>query len=814
GNPVANFDLACRLVATNNGVANAVGGGTIYVAGTGLHSLRSYSNYSFGADMYGGSGQWWLEITPMDGLNREDVWLATDSTFDGNWVLFGGAGATGTNRLKFSNLSIDTTWGVTAGAGTNIKHEHWMEHCIFAPYELTGAAANGSGMPIKAYEGRGAPSSFGNGSNNGYRYATSCTSYNHIFPLVGTFVRGWRCDRSAGPVIQINEHNAYHKNIVMDGLFGNDGVSGYFPAFTDTFSLESLGGSIYQLQSGPSYAGLDIAADVGYWMSGMTEVGIQFSGVDISTGYVVGYGYSGSSKPYLLLSGTMVAQGYSTSQLALKTSVGYYWEEAVHSDIVQFNGSNTRNTILSDIAVSRGYQTQGIYDGVHSLSGVAMVNIYDGFVNPSYGLQTRSYFVGTPSTPITLTHILMRNCTLEVLQVDATYATYSGCEYIDNCFSGFSAIYGTTATFASLVDLNYNHFRDVTAAQGTNFTSGDTYFIDPDPAETPDASVSPSSNAYGTASTLLWDKPSQWNTTSSKGVLDNVAGADWSYSFSNVSVTKGPLSTESSLVPPTPSLTKSVSKLENTSALRPARFKISKSPDPITSNNATVGPDKSLRLDAGPIGSESRIPVGYTTDVVGGYRATTLVSPSSLISPSVSYSFEKTLLPTTYLGIETPSLYAQEVVRTATSTIYLGVENSAVIFGISTARTAQSIVLGIEAPPIASVSTEIVSPDQPSLDPNLIPTFEVGTPGSNPVLSARNNIKDHDILPVLSQLNLKDGDVSKIQATNKQVWTQQIVRNISSPLVAKAVIGVYCANYQKFATPNTQSIFLNKRRRF
>tara|TARA_R110002074_G_scaffold402324_1_gene607040 strand:+ start:84766 stop:87432 length:2667 start_codon:yes stop_codon:yes gene_type:complete len=535
GAPVKTFQKACTEVATTNDC----GGGTIYVAATGVHTLQSSNNYSFGANLHT-SHQWWLNVTPDPSLDRADTTIETPSTFDGDWMTFAGTGGSTNANIKLSNLRLIP--GVTMSSSADVTLNTWTEHCLFEPPEPFNLDSNG-GMSVSAYDYRGSPVGISPQGPLGIRYATSCTSRHSIFPGVGNWVRGWFAYQSAGPIIQINADDEAYSNVLISNLHGND-VSGYFPVLTDSLRVELEGGSIYRLQATDNYTGMDFAAH-GPYLGDAIQFGVNTAGfsngANNDTHGVISGGYSGSF-PYLAITGfggTPIVESEATVTFQpARLTDGSTWETLVHSDVVQFNVDDTTNTILSNIAVFSGWQTQGIFNAAHPTSGIAIVNFYDGFVGEDYSLPTRTYTAGAPSK-----HVIVRNGTFAQVQVDAAEANEE-IEWLDCVFSGWGTLAGSMATYTGQGYIDYNHFMTAGEETGGNFTTG-LYYDDPVPSLAGNATASASSTAYGSASTL-WPKPSVWNTTNSKGAWDNVATADWS-SIGSTGVTASELISAGSL---------------------------------------------------------------------------------------------------------------------------------------------------------------------------------------------------------------------------------------------------------------------------
>jgi hypothetical protein len=196
-----------------------------------------------------------------------------------------------------------------------------------------------------------------------------------------------------------------------------------------------------------------------------------------------------------------------------------------HSDIFQFveiGSYPVQNTIISNFAVFPTYEGQGIYKYDDAeLSGIAFVNYYDGPI----GEGPRSYYwFGTPPTA---KNILIRNSYISRLEVSST-DDIENSEIIDSVMGLISAAEGTLTGYTGRVDVRYNHWTGTQTVGG--HSSNGLYFANANPSIIQNATVSPSSSAFGTASTT-WARPTAW-FSGHKGPWSNVALADWSYTES------------------------------------------------------------------------------------------------------------------------------------------------------------------------------------------------------------------------------------------------------------------------------------------
>jgi hypothetical protein len=730
GAPVKTFQKACIEVAT----ANDCGGGTIYIAATGEHTLQSSNSYSFGANLFT-SNLWWLTVTKDPSLSREDVAITTPSTFDGDWMTFAGDGVTSSNaNIKFSDIKIIP--GVVFSSSSIITANTWLEHCLIEP--AADYFTTSSTLSIAAYDYRGSPTSVSAQGPVGTRYATSCTSRHCIFPGIGNWVRGWSADEVAGPIIQINADDEAYTNVLLTNVRGND-VSGYFASQTGTIRIENEAGDVFRIQATDNYTGPDFAV-YGTALGSAQQFGVNTAGFSNSTNNathaVISGGYSGSY-PYLAITGyggTPVVEGEaSVTMQPAALSDDEAWEIKVHSDIVQFNVNDTSNTILSNIAVFSGWQSQGIFSAGHPISGVAIFNVYDGFVSEDYSLPTRTYTVDQPTK-----HFLVRNCSLTQVQIDASQAN-EDVEWVDNIFNSWGTYAGSMSTYTGQGYIDYNHFGTAGQETGGNTTTG-LYFNDLTPSLSVDATVSASSYAYGSASSL-WSKPTVWNSTNSKGALDNIATANW-------------------FLTPVTEVTVS---------------------SPLLSLNIANSASVSNDITADPLTSTSSLPsAGFS--IYSGLTSPPVINIGSSELTGVSCIV---ILD----GDETPTIYTSASDSSVSITAGQSAINTPGSKRISVSVSQPSQVNVVKRPVDRPRAFSVEKPVYQLLNPTAVRSIEAVSP-----------IKDNEVLPILLELNSVSNNISRTSINSKAVWSQNILSSIDSATTSRTIIKISNANYAKLSS--------------
>lgn len=786
GSAVKTFEQACRNVATSNDC----GGGIIYIDSEGTHLLENTNNnYAFGANLYT-SEDWWLQIMPRPGLTRENVVVTTSAQFDFSWMLFGGHGIPNSHaRLKFSNLKIVPS--LTFSSDSNTTLDSWLEHCLIEPptEELEDEA-----LSIRSYDYRSAPLGTNNLGPEGIRYATACSSSKQVFPGIGNWVRGWYANHCAGPNIQINQDDEAYTNVLLTNVHGND-VSGYFSAFSDSFRMETEG-SNFRIQALGSYA-IDIAQHAAYF-SGSSNFGIECAGFSNGSNNdvhgVISGGYSGSL-PYVTISGyggTPVAEGAATVTINPAHFDGDNWEIKVHSDIVQFNVDDTANTILSNLAVFSGWETQGIFGIGHDITGVAIVNFYDGFVSETYSLPTRTYIASGNAK-----HFLVRNGTFASAEVDSTHVNDDS-EWVDNMFSGFGSLQGTTTAYATQANMNYNHFIDVADVVGSNTTNGD-FYNSATPALSVDATADASSTAYRSAS-ALWDRPTKWDY-GDRGAWNNVATADWSYSANTV--ISASVLTSSGEIPSTqPKLELSVGGLSSAGSIYTnlGGFTITSLPDvekdiqSLTSVSSMPSVTEQVHVQIGTLISTSTVPVAFRSVTV-----TPIQDPEVELEGSETTSLSAiTILP------DESVLTTNVTPSDATASVGTAAQGSP---GLNTFQFTVTDV--------ASVSGTIVSTEPPRPALTSPPRFEIPTTTFTRTLTEVGKVQDSEIIPILKELNTVGNDITKVSTNSKVIWSQKILGSVRSPVLNRTVINMTAANYSSFSNKQNDAasrVILNRNR--
>lgn len=779
GNAVKTFQKACQLGA----VSNDCGGLTILIDTAGTHTLQSSNSYSYGANLFTG-GHHWIQVKPKTGLSRSDVKVKTSSSFDGDWMTFTGTSTNQSVRLRFSDIVILSP-GILISSGSNVTAYLWVEHVFFtapAPYDATFPYSEG--MDIRVFDTRGTPTSINNLGTYGRRFATSTYAEYVITPKIGEMVRGCVIKKVAGQALQISKSNEHYHNILIDSIYATYGVSGYFPLLTGTFSVTSEPGGTnwYRVGATTSYVGADIAENA-YYFQNSTTMGYKFAGFsnggNNDTFYVVSGGYNGSN-PYVVVSGSLTAEGAATVTIQpARVSTDEPWETLVHSDVVQFVASNLSNIIISSVAAFKAYETQGIYSAGHALSGVAIVNFYDGFINESYSLPNRTYIVGADSK-----HLLVRDATFARMEVDSTYShTYS--EVVGCVFSGFGAYAGSTTTFATQAYMNKNHFMTVADAVGNNTSTG-PFYNSTTPSLSYDATASVSSTAYGTNSTE-WSRPSAW-FNNNKGAWDNVALADWSYSVSSTSVSiTGSLSDTSSIT--TPNYLIGVNKfLTGTTTLSPYSKTITVFQTPVTSssNISTATP----KLSVG-------IPNLSASSALSGVGRT--------ITKNTSLTSSASLTPVSTTTYNSESVISNIItISSASPTVHIG--TSALLTGSSSTISTYSasvIVTTTQVPTTHDLPT-VTNP----------PSYRSSTVGYTFLSTTEPIISDSEVLPILAELKQVKFNIGKLSPESKAAWTQNIIDAEDRRNTNKNVLNILTYNYKDFNKALNNPASRSTRQRF
>jgi hypothetical protein len=780
GSPVKTFQKALEVIASSNDV----GGGIVYVNAAGVHKLGSRNAYSFGANLFTG-GHHWVTVMPKAGLTRDDVHIARISNFDGDWMTFSGTTAGQSARLRISDCCIDLP-GITVSGGSNITLSIWTEHVKFAPPSpFNQHPNNGEGAYIRIYDYSGSGVGLNAAGPRGTWFSTGCERSFGVFGTVGEKSRGSTVDSCIGVMTQFNNDNEAHTNLLTTNIYQNYGISGYFAQTTTSLSISGLGGNSYKVEANAPYSGPDFAEAARY-LTGSSSLGILLADFPTSannvTWAVTGFGYT-SSRPYVVITGAgIVAETYVSGKISPgKFGDTTTWEVfGPHSDVVQVNVGGLKNLIYSNAATYKSWQTQGIFSNGNSVSGMAIVNMYDGDTTIN---TTRSYLVGSYNK-----HLLFRNATIDQMEVLSTQ-TLEDCEIIDCVFNNFEEFngIGSTTTYASLVDTRYNHFIDSGDAVGTNTSTG-MFFALATPSESTGAYASVSSYGYGTASSL-WETPSNSMRTLDKGAWENVSTADWSIPL-GVSITGGVLVSTSS------SPNSSIHITSNTPLLYSLGKLKTSSPATSLFLGSTISSPSYFSGSA-----EIKIPV--TALMVSG----SLPVPGLLIEqpPALVTASAPAVTVSVIINIPNSSVSSATFDTSVSPTATGG--TGAVIL-LSTVTTVEAtapeidFVIGIQNP-TGNNSPTIIAPRQ---------EYTNGVPIGILTIEAQSPASDLELKEVMSQLVQVRNNITSLPVASQGAWSQKVIGNINKNTI-KTVINIMTSEYQNFAKrpPREAAIFRNNK---
>lgn len=783
GDAVQTFQKACELVATSNDC----GGGIIYIDGEGTHYLSTYSAYAYGSNLYT-SGHHWLTIQPRTGLTGSNVILVRPDNNDANWMVFAGTSTNQEARLRFRNLKVIGP-GAPVTSGSNITMSVWLDGVELSPPSPFDISPGANGIYIRAYDYNGGPITINNLGPAGTRYATACHAHHMIFPNLGHNTRGCKINDCPSVMIQANSNNEAHTNFYIKDIYQNYGVSGVFPAVGGTdIRIEYISGQTYRIQAKDTYTDFDFAWAASY-ITGSTSLGIYLTNWSSNTTQTVkpiDWGYSGGH-PYIEVTGTLTPEnGVSSTRIEPGSFAGPYpWTTLVHSDIFQFNGA-VSNIILSNIATFNAPQTQGIYDGGYALSGVAIINFYDGRVLNTGSI--RSYLVGT------LENILIRNSTFGgQFEADST-ATLNTIEYIDNVYSGFTAYAGTTSAFASNpeVVMNYNHFIEPTYAVGSNTTNG-LFYASATPSISQSAVASASSTAYHSASST-WNRPTNWYS-GDRGAWLNVALGDWSYSSGDTLIlSPNPISgttsipTQISMVVHTGAQLNCVTTIPDPSIV--ASFALGNNNSKISNNVTPVYSVTSFALvdNTTPI---IGISVSTATTTVG---TSTVINLNSRVTPRLTLSITTPHVVATnnpVIGTNPTDPTGTNPIGSGTTTGTTGTTGGEAEPGNGGGTGGGVIIIGSGGP----VNVEL---GPRTIGVNSITNRKAGSLDENFVTSSHTDYDTNNLLPVMEELVRVNNNISLTSDQSKKVWSQTVLNNIEKRQSNTEVLKTSLFNYQKF----------------
>jgi len=771
GNAVATFQKALELVATSGDC----GGGTIIIDSEGVHEIDRI----FGSNtaIFTG-GHWWLQVKPRTGLTGSNVIIKDGSNLD---LSFEGTSASQEFRLRLSDLVTELP-GINLYTGTNIGHfEIWQEHTTTqapAPFDQD----YGGFTHIRAHESSGSSALFVVTAGTfdirytGHTRKNCWVGGNHY----NTMMRGVHFKNQVGVVLQPNQADVAYCNVYIENLYQNYGVSGYFPYDTAFGQLETrpLGGNIYRLQSldpyytDPYYNFTDIA-NTAAMLTGSSYLNnimlSNFPTIPANTNYeIVGHGYSGSL-PYIDISGATLTAEYAVAgqiQNGNTNSPGNIYNVwGAHSDIIQFWNGPCTNIIMSNMAVFPAWEGQGLFSSTQDISGFACVNYYDGPPSiANIGEVPRSYFPGSSNY---YKNFVVRNAFLSRLQVNSS-ASNENHEWIDCSFGSWTDSVGMD-TYLSDPTINIEQAHVIRyqgfakeGPVGTNPSSGEAYFADSGAFITgTNATVATYSDAYGTAGTS-WDRPSQWDR-GDRGPMLNVALADWTTSTA-LGTTTGDVD------PPLMSL----------SQLNTGVYQISTDVTSALSGISAMAPNMTFTVDS------SSAPLTGETEIE--------VDPSDLYSRSAIVLLESE-------GVKTITVNASDSTAVVTNTTSVTVGTNAFEFTVTVGD-------------VTTFTTNVIA-EPPRRPPTVTPVFSINAPTSTLNIEQQNNIRDDEILPVLSELNRIDNNIANASTTSKEVWSQNILENVDSPAVHRTVIKINTANYNKFSTKSKDpagKVLINRRR--
>lgn len=846
GLPVKSFQRACQVAATSLDC----GGATIYVNAAGNHQIRG-TGYGFGINLYT-SGNHWLTVMPRPGLTREEVKITSiplSEDLDFNWMYFNGAGPN--TSVRFSNLTIVSP-GFKIVPFSFIKMTVWLEHCVNAPPAPYDEPIFGTGLHIRTIESGCGAADLALKKDGVDKIIVTGSTRKLLFSSGqwGDIVRGCNIVKAAGQIFQPQYKNSVLTNILVEDIYQEYGVSGRFEV-TGTFRIENIGVSRYRVQANVGYSGKDFIPDLEY-ITGSPILGIRLENFSNSLNnnmaleFLSG-GYSGGL-PWVDVRTTgshhnLVPESDSSAivtngNLRPGNTGTNYNTWGPHSDIFQFIQTESypvQNIIVSNFAVFPAWETQGIFGSTSNLSGIVFSNYYDGGI----GEGPRSFYFAASSN--ISRNILIRNSYISRLEVSST-DIITDSEIIDSTFGLLSASEGTMSAYTGLVDVRYNHFTG-TLLIGGNPTSG-RYFSDSNPSVNVNASVIPSSQAYGTASTL-WDRPSAW-FSGNKGPWTNVALADWSYTevtgggssqvtgqagitFSTafapiagikinsnlseiISTSSIPLPTyatsisqttliSSGVIPTTPiGFSTFYSGLESASLAPSINLNILPTLSVLTSTGEPVAP----LTDGGQF-------IVYPDVVVAASSIPSVgiaVIPSVPVFQSTGQVFSTSITSVVTSPYSTITFGSSEV-NQVTSYAIIGVtDTSTITFQSSDATVSVSLPVIIQvsdtitiifsSSEVSKVITTVVPIEpEPELQPT-IPLYNVTQDSSTITLEQVSPIVDNNILPILVELNSVKNNVTRLPEDSRAVWSQNIIENSNSSQVTRTIVSILTNNYHKF----------------
>lgn len=162
--------------------------------------------------------------------------------------------------------------------------------------------------------------------------------------------------------------------------------------------------------------------------------------------------------------------------------------------------------------------------------------------------------------------------------------------------------------------------------------------------------------------------------------------------------------------------------------------------------------------------------------------------------------------------IQAEVIFSQDNVYSISVTIFLeettdfavatceAISPSSIVAGSSTSSRPRSIDVTASVPDINKVNTTtvptIIIPQSPFLPQNSDPIAP-----SVVSLEEINQISDAEIIPVMKELHKIRNNVTSLPVDSKDVWSQTIVENITSPEVGRTVVKILTSNYSTFTQP-------------
>lgn len=860
-----SFEKAAEAAATSSDC----GGAIIYVDSAGDHQVRG-SNYGQNGNLYT-SGHHWLQVLPRAGLAREDVKIVripAAEDFDFRWMYFKGTTTTPglqQARIRFSNLTIVNS-GFKIGTWTHLYMSLWIDHCLNGPPAPYITPVLGTGVHIRSLETVAGCIDLVNKKDGIDKIFITGSTRRCTFGggQWGDIVRGCLIDKFAGQVFQPQYKDSVLTNILVKDIFQEVGVSGRFVA-TGSFRIESRGGSNYRIQANPGYAGRDFIPDLQY-ISGSPRLGLRLENFTNSSNNnmaidLLSGGYSGSL-PWVDVSTARSANALTpeSDANAIVTNGDFnnpttdYNTWGPHSDIFQFvetEGYPVSNIIISNFAVFPAYETQGIfkYDDTR-LSGIAFINYYDGGI----GEGPRSYYwFGTPPTA---KNILYRNSYVSRLEVSST-DDIDNSEIIDSVMGLISAQEGTLTGYTGRVDVRYNHWTG-TQTVGGNSSNG-LYFANANPSIVLNATVSPSSTAFGTASTT-WPRPTAW-FSGHKGPWGNVALADWSYTestgSSGVGVNAGITFSASSIPTPglsvipghttlavtgtipnfTTQLTSSVLALTSSGQIPAQRAEVNVSIQEVTKTivntydqtyNITVSSPTAVLsgVALGPITEggmfmvfpEATTSSGVIPQTTQALTVAAEVLPNTGTIPSI---YNETII---HAGITSIGFTVQETESVSTF-IAIDDDGSGIVqfsFIDPTISLTPPVIVIVSSPTsitFSSIDPTVVTTIVPVVQPPAIsievPSFTFAQDLGAVTLEQTSTVIDTQVLPILIEMSQVKNDLNRLPQDTKAVWSQTILEAPTTQ-TSRAVVNILTNNYHKFTKVgnNSGSRSVTNRKRF